>query len=149
MAASSSREKGVVDRHNKITPGSQIAPPQIQIAPLAVTRGSISSFLEAHRRRTAAAEKCKIEKKLSVTGVEPKHGGSARARFSSQPSAGKNSATEIELEKSELFVLEAFFLRPYRMGIALARLRCRGAAGGVGATKRTKTAGTPMLMLEA
>ena len=29
---------GVLDRHNKITPGSQIAPPQIQIAPLAVTR---------------------------------------------------------------------------------------------------------------
>ena len=46
---------GVLDRLKKLvlksSPGSQIAPSQIQIAPLAVTRGSILTFLEAHRRR--------------------------------------------------------------------------------------------------
>ena len=31
-------KKGVLDRHNKITPGSQIAPPQIQVAALDVTQ---------------------------------------------------------------------------------------------------------------
>ena len=82
-----------------------------------------------------------------MMGIEPEHRGSTRARFSSQASAGKSSATQAKIR---VFILYALFLQVIDLD---SRMRADAPVApvaamrrGLGSSKRTKTAGMPVLM---